>query len=312
MKFGANDHIVIRQGSKYILGQAVGKTTIMPQGSDETVKFAPEELVAVTSAVTGAKIFGITILPDHGTVKLGRFVAKKHYRMEDDEEQELVNNFKKAYMAFKKEGLATGHSAVTSSVLMPAAKTFCSYRKKWSKDHWEDSFTISADPEYQVEAVSNILALNVWHHMIKTDLQARWISLYDRLRAVHKATEADLNDVLTAYLDMQDPKIAGIKDILQTDNTDLLVKSILSYIRGNHKISPEELDMLAIYQPETVGKMWPKATTYATEKATFPAYAMKDAKSMFAFAIYQHFFGKTPASLEKAVHATIKKIAVKE
>lgn len=312
MKFGANDHIIIRQGKKYILGLAVGKTTIMPQGSDETVKFSPEDLVAVTSAVTGAKVFGLTIMPDHGTVKLGRFTAKKHFGMEQDEEQELVNAFKKAYLAFKKAGLATGHQAITKATLMPASKTFCSYRKKWAKDHWEDSFNLSASPEYMVEAVSNILALNVWHHMMKTDLQAKWISLYDRIRAVHKTTEGDLNEVLSTYLDMDDPKIAGVKDIMQSDNTDLLVKSILSYIRTNHKVSPEELDLLAVYESESVGKMWPKATSYATEKATFPSYAMKDAKSMFAFALYQSFFGKTPKSLEKPIAVTIKKIAVKE
>lgn len=107
MKFGANDHIIIRQGKKYILGLAVGKTTIMPQGSDETVKFSPEDLVAVTSAVTGAKVFGLTIMPDHGTVKLGRFTMKKHSGMETmDEEQECYPLSRKR-TAFKKAGLAT-------------------------------------------------------------------------------------------------------------------------------------------------------------------------------------------------------------
>lgn len=312
MKFGANDHIIIRQGKKYILGQAVGKTTIMPQGSDETIKFSPEELVAVTSAVTGAKVFGLTIMPDHGTVKLGRFTANKHFGMEEGEEQELVNAFKKAFIAFKKAGLTTGHQAITKAKIMPESKTFYSYAKKWAKDHWEDSFTVSASPEYMVEAFSNILAINVWHHMMKTDLQAKWISQYDRIRAVHKATEQDLTEILSTYLEMDDPKIAGIKDIMQADNTDLLVKSILSYIRTNHKVTPDELDLLAVFESETVGKMWPKATTYATEKATFPAYAMKDAKSMFAFALYQSFFGKTPKSLEKPVAITIKKISVTE
>lgn len=312
MKFGANETIIIRQGKKFVIGKAVGKTTIIPQGSEESVRFDADDLVAIVAPVTGAKVFGCTVLPDHGFIKVGRFEIKKHANLDEDTEKLFSDVFKDVLKAFKVAGINGGQQAITYATVMPPANTFASYKTKWLKDHWEDSFTISAETEYYKEAMTVVLATNVWHHMLTPQLRAQWIALYDRIRAVHKTNEGDLTALLEAYLEMDEPKISGVKDICQMDNCDLIIKSILSSIRSNHKISPDELDMLAIYESETVGKIWPKATSYATEKASFPSYATKDAKNMFAFALYQNFFGKIPESLSKAVRITLKKIAIKE
>lgn len=315
MKFNSKDLILVKQGSKTILGRPLGKTTMMPQGSTEPMKFAPEDLVAVTAPIPGAKIFGNTILPHLGMIKLSRWEAVMHTILADEDQAALTKAFNAVSRKFKESGLATGFPCITGiPKVMNPTKTFSSYSKKWNKadgGSWGDFFTISSDPAYYAEASSNVLANNVWHHMLNEQLRAKWIALYDKVRAVHSTSNADLELLLETYLDQEQPSIRGLKDIVDLPNIELIVKSVISTIKTQNRITEHEIDTLACFEQDAVGRIWPKAASFAPEKASFPVYAMKDARNMFAFAMYQHFFGTVPESLAKAVRVTIKNVGVK-
>lgn len=292
--FKRNDWLVVANGTKRLLGQAVGKT-LLDVGTDEEHRFKPEEVLANIGQQppAGESVFGKKTDTVFSTHKLSGLAAKPipvyfHVDVKPSTKIEaMIETFARISKAAGRQKLAINSDFIAEIHVRKPAKAIAGYKtvRAGAGEQPCNHLLISADDTYAPSAFAQALGLHLWHTTMPPRLKAQWLKLLHKLRRVQYCTSADLESLLTSYQEAKETDIRSLHNLVSDDNAQKVVATVIKHFRQNHNMSAQEVDMLCAEDKDLVGQLWPEWTSFTEQRPEFPDTALKSAPALFAHAV---------------------------
>ena len=186
--FKRNDWLVVANGTKRLLGQAVGKT-LLDVGTDEEFRFRPEDVLANIGQQppAGESVFGKKTDTVFKTDKLVGLSAKPipvffHVDVKPATKLDaMLETFTKISSSARKHKLAINADFITEVHVRKPSKVIAGYKSINKSDQPTNHLLISADDVYAPNAFAQALGLHLWHTSVPPRLKAQWLKLLHKL-----------------------------------------------------------------------------------------------------------------------------------
>ena len=290
--FKRNDWLVVANGTKRLLGQAVGKT-LLDVGTDEEHRFKPEEVLANIGQQppAGESVFGKktdTVFSQHTLSGLRAKPLPVFFHVDVKPATKIdviLDAFTAISKAARKHKLSINTDYLAEIHVRKPAKVIAGYKVVRSTEQPLNHLLISADDTYAPNAFAQSIGLHLWHSAVPPRLKAQWLKLLHKLRRVQNCTSADLESLLTAYQEAEETDIRSLHNLVSDDNAQKVVATVIKHFRQNHNMSAQEVDMLCAEDKDLVGQLWPEWTSFTEQRPEFPDTALKSAPALFAHAM---------------------------
>lgn len=314
--FKIEDFIVVRVGNKTIFGQAVGECHVQDAKHDDdapSIRFDPRtDVLAVLGSKppAGYKVFGASTDYRTAVIKVEGLSPVEVFDSIDKQHENQVRKGLESFLALCSKHKVTKFLRYIKYIHLRGPKTGkTQYRAKFFKDEWHDVMTLkisNSDVVKQMvhESLVYGLAQCLQVHGIPGDLKLRWLMSYYRACDIRKASEADLQDILTQYL-----SVCDWKDLRSACDSRLesLVNAVRKQISVTRTLTDEELNTLARNKPQKIQDIWPSWSELSvTPRADIPFECLRNSQTYFAH-ILALYLGNTklPKDLTKLCKKTM-------
>lgn len=317
MSFKVDDYIVVRSGSRYVYGKAVGlqhmidsKTAHDPDASH--VKFDPRfDLIAVLGPEppAGGRVFGIPTDPMTETIAVEKMPPVYVYRTAADGKIKLIKAALKRFRSLCDDNNLVGLLGRIKHIELRAAQRKpASYYSSYKNDNWQDRLVLTPadlDEECVFESLVYGFSANLWQHSVQNNMRTSWLVSYLKAKGKRRASPEDMDSLLAQYKQVQTWKGLGSQ---VEERLEPLVPVVLKAITSSRKITAGEIDLLLREEPKAIDRMWPSwAELPKAIRDDVPLESLASSAAYFQTLMTLYLRGKKiPADLMSKCKKTVK------